>query len=62
MILYHGGFCAVARPEIRISRNCKDFGQGFYCTGLQSQAERWARRFQASVVSIRFRESYEVKP
>jgi len=50
--IYHGGFCAIRKPEIRISGNHKDFGQGFYCTELQAQAERWARRFQPPVVSV----------
>ena len=52
MRVYHGGFCSIERPEIRISANAKDFGQGFYCTRLQAQAERWARRFPHPVVSV----------
>jgi hypothetical protein len=52
MLLYHGGSCPVPNPEIRVSLHHKDFGQGFYCTGLQLQAERWARRFQTPVVSV----------
>lgn len=52
MRLYHGGFCAVGRPEIRASVHAKDFGQGFYCTELRAQAERWAQRFQTPVVSV----------
>jgi len=52
MRIYHGSFCAIAKPEIRPSRNNKDFGQGFYCTEFQQQAERWARRFDSPVVSV----------
>jgi hypothetical protein len=52
MIVYHGGYCVVEKPEIRISKNKKDFGQGFYCTGLQTQAEKWAKRFDTPVVNI----------
>ncbi|GHV09678.1 hypothetical protein FACS1894217_14380 [Clostridia bacterium] len=52
MKIYHGGFCAVEVPEIRKSLNNKDFGQGFYCTALQSQARRWAKRFKTPVVSV----------
>jgi hypothetical protein len=52
MKIYHGGFCAIEKPEIRISANAKDFGQGFYCTALQAQAERWASRYPASVISV----------
>lgn len=32
MTVYHGGYQTVANPEIRIGRNTKDFGSGFYCT------------------------------
>lgn len=52
MKLYHGGFCAIRTPEVRISKHAKDFGQGFYCTELQVQAERWAERFQTPVISV----------
>jgi len=51
MKVYHGGSVAIAKPEIRASENAKDFGQGFYCTELQLQAERWAQRFATHVVS-----------
>ena len=52
MKLYHGSSIAIAKPEIRNSVFNKDFGHGFYCTELQSQAERWALRFPDSVVSV----------
>ena len=52
MRIYHGSFCEIAEPEIRPSRYNKDFGQGFYCTELQRQAERWAQRFDSPVVSV----------
>ena len=32
MTVYHGGYQPVKEPEIRIGRNTKDFGNGFYCT------------------------------
>jgi hypothetical protein len=57
MIIYHGSSIAIEKPEIRASGFNKDFGQGFYCTGLQIQAERWAKRFETPVVSI-----YEYNP
>ena len=50
--LYHGGFCATEKPEIRVSENRKDFGPGFYCTNLQAQAERWAQRYPTPVISV----------
>ena len=52
MFVYHGSFCEISKPEIRPSGHNKDFGQGFYCTELQKQAERWARRFDSPVVSV----------
>jgi hypothetical protein len=52
MRIYHGGYCPVENPEIRPSRLNKDFGQGFYCTEFQEQAERWARRYDTPVVNV----------
>lgn len=37
MTVYHGGYQAVEKPEIRVSRNTKDFGTGFYCTITREQ-------------------------
>jgi hypothetical protein len=44
MILYHGSTICVEKPEIRPSSATRDFGAGFYCTDIQSQAEKWAQR------------------
>ena len=44
MILYHGGTEAVMRPDCKAGRPDLDFGQGFYVTLLQDQAEGFARR------------------
>jgi len=36
-----------------LKRNfAKDFGTGFYCTELEEQAVRWARRYDSAVVSV----------
>ena len=56
MTVYHGGYEPVTNPEIRIGRNTKDFGAGFYCTIIKEQAQRWAKRYDTKVVSI-----YEVR-
>ena len=56
MTVYHGGYQAEEKPEIRVGRNTKDFGVGFYCTIIKEQAQRWARRYNTKVVSI-----YEVR-
>ena len=52
MTVYHGGFMPVEHPEIRIGRNTKDFGTGFYCTIIKEQAQRWAKRYDTKVVSM----------
>ena len=52
LTIYHGGYQAVKKPEIRKGRNTKDFGTGFYCTIIKEQAERWTKRYDTRVVSI----------
>ena len=52
MTVYHGGYKAVKKPEIRIGRNTKDFGNGFYCTVIKEQAQRWAKRYNTKIISI----------
>ena len=52
MLVYHGSYTEVQKPEIRAGRNTKDFGVGFYCTVIKEQAERWARRFDTPVVNV----------
>ena len=44
MILYHGGTDIIENPEIKPQSGGRDFGIGFYCTDILSQAEKWARR------------------
>lgn len=57
MKVFHGGFTVIEKPEILKSRFPKDFGEGFYCTKLETQAERWASRYDTAIVSI-----YEYTP
>ena len=52
MTVCHGGYQPIPQPEIRIGRNTKDFGPGFYCTVIKEQAQRWAKRYNTKVVSI----------
>ncbi len=52
MTVYHGGYTPVETQKIRVGRNTKDFGIGFYCTIIKEQAQRWARRYDAKIVSI----------
>ena len=56
MTVYHGSYMPVEHPQIRIGRNTKDFGIGFYCTIIKEQAQRWAKRYDTKNVSI-----YEVR-
>jgi len=44
MILYHGGTDLVEKPVIKALSLGRDFGKGFYCTDIRSQAEKWAKR------------------
>lgn len=44
MILYHGGTEAVMQPDCAKGRKNLDFGQGFYVTMIEEQAEGFARR------------------
>ena len=43
MTLYHGSYLPVPAPLAKAGRKNLDFGQGFYVTKLQKQAENWAR-------------------
>ena len=45
MILYHGSYTAIEKPDLSFSRLRTDFGRGFYLTPLKAQAESWSRRF-----------------
>lgn len=51
MTVYHGSYTSIQKPEIRIGRNTKDFGAGFYCTTIHEQALRWAKRYTQSIVN-----------
>ena len=42
MKLFHGSNTIVQTPQILTNGFYKDFGYGFYCTGMERQAQRWA--------------------
>lgn len=46
MILYHGSFVVVDKPDLIHSRSNVDFGKGFYVTPIYKQAEKWCGRFK----------------
>lgn len=50
-IVYHGSFCKVDSPKIMEGKYTKDFGTGFYCTILEEQAEKWAKKYNTPVVN-----------
>ncbi|GHV40179.1 hypothetical protein FACS1894187_20860 [Synergistales bacterium] len=45
MILYHGSYLAIEKPNLSFSRRRTDFGKGFYLTPIKEQAANWSRRF-----------------
>ena len=48
MILYHGSYIAIEKPDIQYARLKTDFGRGFYLTPHREQALRWSARFLRS--------------
>ena len=46
MILYHGSFLEIAKPDLVYSRPNVDFGRGFYVTPLYEQAAKWCGKFK----------------
>ncbi len=51
-LVYHGSFTRVEVPEIIKGKHTKDFGEGFYCTVIKEQAERWAKRYSTPVINV----------
>ena len=46
MILYHGSYMEISRPDLAHSRGNVDFGRGFYTTPIYEQAVKWCRKFK----------------
>ena len=46
MILYHGSYIKIDKPDITHSRKEVDFGPGFYATPLLEQAVDWCLKFK----------------
>ncbi len=51
MEIYHGSYTKIPEPKLIDGRFTKDFGNGFYCTGIKKQAARWAQRYETPVVN-----------
>ena len=50
-IIYHGSYCEVKNPKIIEGKYTKDFGTGFYCTILEEQAIKWARKYKTPTIN-----------
>jgi len=46
VIVYHGSYLAVSKPDTAHSRKSVDFGQGFYVTPIYEQAKKWAEKYK----------------
>ncbi|GHV03422.1 hypothetical protein AGMMS50229_02530 [Campylobacterota bacterium] len=46
MMLFHGSYAAIEKPDLSFSRDKVDFGKGFYTTPFKEQAKWWAERFK----------------
>ena len=46
MILYHGSYLEIDKPDLIHSRDNVDFGKGFYTTPIYEQAVKWCGRFK----------------
>lgn len=45
MILYHGSYLEIVKPDVEHSRANVDFGKGFYTTPIYEQAVSWCKKF-----------------
>ena len=46
MILYHGSYIEISKPDLKHSRENVDFGKGFYTTPIYEQAAKWCGKFK----------------
>ena len=46
MILYHGSFLEITKPDLVHSRLNVDFGRGFYVAPLHEQAAKWCGKYK----------------
>ena len=46
MILYHGSYAKIEKPDLVHSRRNVDFGPGFYTTPMREQAVKWCDKFK----------------
>ena len=61
-IIYHGSYCKIETPEIIEGEFTKDFGTGFYCTILEEQAIKWAKKYDTPIINeYEYNENSELK-
>jgi len=46
LVLYHGSYIEVVKPDLSFSRDNLDFGKGFYVTPIKEHAVKWSARFK----------------
>lgn len=51
-VIYHGSYCEIKNPQIIKGQYTKDFGIGFYCTILEEQAAKWARKYDRPTINM----------
>lgn len=51
-MIYYGSYCEINNPEIIEGKYTKDFGTGFYCTILEEQAKRWAKKYKTPIINL----------
>lgn len=51
-VIYHGSNQEIKEPKIIKTKFNKDFGDGFYCTILEEQAIKWAKKYDKSIVNL----------
>lgn len=61
-VIYHGSYCKIENPKIIEGEFTKDFGNGFYCTILEEQAKKWAKKYDTPIISeYEYNENPELK-
>ncbi|MFI3206218.1 MAG: DUF3990 domain-containing protein [Clostridia bacterium] len=50
--IFHGLYTEIKDPKIIIGNFTKDFGEGFYCTVIREQAERWSKKYKTPKVNV----------
>ena len=53
LILYHGSYCKVKKPDLAKCAKRKDFGQGFYLTTSKEQAESFLKTSIAKAIAAK---------